>query len=75
MANINRKYGLDQPVYVQYFKWLWAILHFDFGIPFQSPSETVVSLVQRAWPVTIIVGVITITISYTLGILFGITAA
>ena len=75
MANINRKYGLDQPVYVQYFKWLWAILHFDFGIPFQSPSETVVSLVQRAWPVTIIVGVITITISYTLGIVFGITAA
>jgi ABC-type dipeptide/oligopeptide/nickel transport system permease component len=75
MANINRKYGLDKPVWEQYLRWLWAVLHFDFGIPFQQPTLTVLQLIQRAWPVTLIVGAITIVISYGLGLLAGIVAA
>src|SRR4051794_29408290 len=75
MDNINRKYGLDKPVYVQYFRWLWAVLHFDFGIPFQSPTETVVGLLKRAWPVTLLVGSITLVISFGLGTLAGVVAA
>jgi ABC-type dipeptide/oligopeptide/nickel transport system permease component len=75
MDNINRKYGLDKPVYVQYLKWLWAVLHFDFGIPFQSPTETVTALIKRAWPITLTVGVITIVVSYGLGLLAGMIAA
>src|ERR671934_1795187 len=75
MENINRKYGLDKPVYVQYFRWLWAVLHFDFGIPFQSPTETVLGLIKRAWPVTMVVGVLTIAVAYGLGVLVGVLAA
>src|SRR5207247_3353226 len=52
MQNILRKYGLDRPLYEQYFNWITAMLRGDFGIPFQSPTETVVQLVLRAWPVT-----------------------
>src|SRR5262249_49891197 len=74
MENINRKYGLDQPVYVQYGRWLWAVLHFDFGVPFQSPTETVLGLIQRAWPVTLLVGVLTLAVAYGLGILAGVVA-
>src|SRR4051812_25430223 len=53
MDNIRHKYGLDQPVAQQYLNWVTAMLHGDFGIPFQSPTETVVELVLRAWPVTL----------------------
>lgn len=75
IANINRKYGLDQPLYVQYVKWLGAVVQGDLGIPFQSPTETVLSVVARAWPVTLVVGSITIGVAYGLGILFGVVAA
>jgi len=70
-----RKYGLDKPIYEQYVRYIWAVLHGDFGIPFQSPTETVIGLIGRAWPVTIKIGVPTILLSYTLGTLLGFIAA
>lgn len=69
------KYGLDQPLYVQYFKYMGNVLKGDFGIPFQSPTETVTGLIARAWPVTIKIGIPTILLAYGLGSLFGYIAA
>src|SRR5215213_2863306 len=60
-----KKYGLDKPILQQYVLYLWHVLHFDFGIPFQSPTETVTGLIARAWPVTIKIGIPTIILSYT----------
>lgn len=75
LQNIKHKYGLDQPLYVQYLKWLWAALHGDFGIPYESPTETVTSMIARAWPVTLEIGAITLLIAYFFGLFFGIVAA
>lgn len=75
MENIRRKYGLDQPVFQQYLNWVGAMLRGDFGIPFQSPTETVVELVLRAWPVTLIVGAISLAFAFGFGMLFGTLAA
>lgn len=75
LENINKKYGLDGPVYVQYLRWLGAVAQGDLGVPFQSPTETVVGLIQRAWPVTILVGVITLAVAFGLGIPLGVVAA
>lgn len=69
------KYGLDKPIYEQYVRYIWAVLHLDFGIPFQSPTESVTGLIARAWPVTIKIGVPTIILSYTLGVILGFIAA
>jgi peptide/nickel transport system permease protein len=69
------KYGLDKPIPVQYVKWMSNVLRGDFGVPFQSPTETVTGLIARAWPVTIKIGVPTIILSYGLGIILGLTAA
>src|SRR5438128_4310659 len=30
--NLRAQYGLDQPVYVQYAKWMWLVLHGNFGV-------------------------------------------
>jgi len=70
-----QKYGLDKPLWEQYARYMWHAIHLDFGVPFQSPTDTVTGLIARAWPVTIKIGLLTIAISYTLGVLLGFIAA
>jgi ABC-type dipeptide/oligopeptide/nickel transport system permease component len=67
--------GLDKPLYVQYFRYMWGVLHFDFGVPFQSPGETVLELLARAWPPSLILGGLGVLIGAPLGILLGMAAA
>jgi peptide/nickel transport system permease protein len=31
-ANLRAQYGLDQPIYVQYVKWMWQVLQGNFGV-------------------------------------------
>ncbi|MGN6563069.1 MAG: ABC transporter permease [Thermomicrobiales bacterium] len=69
------KYGLDKPIWQQYGLYIWHAAHLDFGVPFQSPTETVIGLIGRAWPITIRIGVLTVTLAYGLGLLLGFTAA
>jgi len=73
--NILHKYGLDRPVWEQYVRYMWNALHLDFGIPFQSPTETVTQLIARVWVPTLQVGAVTILLSYTLGLLLGVVSA
>jgi peptide/nickel transport system permease protein len=69
------KYGLDQPLYVQYGKYMWHAMQGDFGVPFQRPTETVTGLIASRWPVTIKIGIPTIIIAYVFGTLLGTIAA
>jgi ABC-type dipeptide/oligopeptide/nickel transport system permease component len=73
--NILRKYGLDRPVWEQYLRYMWNALHFDFGIPFSSPTETTLQLIARVWPPTLQLAGVVILLSYSLGLLLGIIAA
>ncbi|HWQ12527.1 MAG TPA: ABC transporter permease [Roseiflexaceae bacterium] len=74
-ANILRKFGLDQPLHVQYLKYMGNALRGDFGISFASPSETVIELIGRTWPVSITLGGVTVVVALGGGILLGILAA
>lgn len=67
--------GLDQPLYVQYFNYMRGVLRLDFGVPFQSPGETVLELLARAWPPSLILGGLGVLIGAPLGILLGMAAA
>jgi peptide/nickel transport system permease protein len=69
------KYGLDKPLWEQYFRYMWNAAHLDFGVPFQSPTDSVIGLIKRAWPVTMKIGLITIFFSYSIGMMLGIIAA
>lgn len=71
MANL----GLDQPLYVQYLRYMWGALHFDFGVPYQSPGETVMGLVAHAWVPSLVLGGSGIILGAPLGILLGMAAA
>lgn len=72
---LTHKFGFDRPIWEQYAKYIWAALHGDFGVPFESPGETVLSLIARTWPVTAILGGMTITLSLLLGVPLGVLAA
>jgi peptide/nickel transport system permease protein len=74
-ANILAKYGLDKPVWEQYIRYMWSALHMDFGIPFESPTETVTSLIARVWRPTLQLAAVVILFSYSLGLLLGTLAA
>lgn len=74
-AKINAQYGLDQPLYVQYAKYMWGVLQLDFGVPFQSPGETVLELLGRAWVPSLVLGGLGVLIGVPLGMLLGMAAA
>lgn len=38
IAVLNARYGMDQPLPVQYAKWLWNVLHGDFGTSFNAQT-------------------------------------
>jgi peptide/nickel transport system permease protein len=73
--NILRKYGLDRPLYEQYGLYMWNALHGDFGISFQSPTETVIELIGRTWPTSMQLGGLAILLAATIGLTSGILAA
>src|SRR5512138_2301193 len=74
-ANILRKYGLDKPLYEQYLNYMANALRGDFGVSFQSPTETVIQLIGRTWPVSIALGLMAIALAFPLGLGFGILSA
>ncbi len=74
-AKLMKQYGLDGPVPLQYVRYMKSVLRFDFGVPFQSPGETVVQLLGRAWPPSFVLGGLGMLIGTPLGILLGMAAA
>src|SRR5918911_2736858 len=73
--NILHKYGLDRPLWEQYGLYMWNALHGDFGISFQSPTETVIELIARTWPTSMQLGGLAILLAATIGLTSGILAA
>lgn len=68
------KYGLDQPLPVQYVRYMWAALQGDFGISFRY-GEPVTSVIGRTWYITMQLGLSAMAIGVPLGIGLGIVAA
>jgi ABC-type dipeptide/oligopeptide/nickel transport system permease component len=60
---------------VQYTNYMLGVLQGNWGVPYQSPGETVISLLQQAWLPSLILGGSGVIIGAALGILIGIAAA
>src|SRR5215216_3026204 len=74
-ANILRKYGLDRPLYEQYFRYMGNAVQGDFGISFQSPTESVMQLIGRTWPTSMQLGGLALLLAFASGLTFGVVAA
>jgi oligopeptide transport system permease protein len=76
MANIEARYGLDQPYAVQVYTYIKNIvLHFDFGPSFRYRDQTVSGLISQGFPVTLTYGVWAFVVAVTLGVALGVLAA
>lgn len=74
IARLKHNLGLDQPVYVQYFKWLWQVVHLDFGWS-QSNSEPVTQAILERLPATLELMGCAFVFSLIIGVAFGIISA
>ena len=70
--NIRRAFGLDQPIYIRYFKWAWAFIRGDMGYSFTTRSPVFDLILQRL-PTTLgIVGtayLFSVVIAFPLGVI------
>ena len=73
-AAIRTKMGLDDPLYIQYFRFLAQILHGDFGESLYYKQSTL-SLIMNRLPATIQLTFAGILVAIVIGIPLGIIAA
>jgi peptide/nickel transport system permease protein len=71
IATFRQRFGLDDPLYVQYFKYLWALMRFDLGYSIAYFPAHVTDIVSNALPYTIGLLTLTTIITFGLGILAG----
>jgi peptide/nickel transport system permease protein len=74
IAQIERQYGLDQPVHVQYWKYLERTTHFDLGTSVASRRPVTDELAER-FPATIELSLAAMLFSVVFGIPLGFIAA
>ncbi|MEN8172675.1 MAG: ABC transporter permease [Chloroflexota bacterium] len=72
---LERRYGLDKPLYEQFFTYLFNVIKGDFGPLFRQPSQTVNDIIAQTFPVSIQLGLMAVTVAFALGIPLGIIAA
>ncbi len=66
--------GFDQPVYIQYIRWLNNVLHGDLGYSFMS-EKPVADTIMRCFQATLKLSIVSIIISVIVSIPLGILAA
>jgi peptide/nickel transport system permease protein len=74
LENMRRRYGLGQPVYVQYLKWVWGMLHGDFGKSMEW-QVSVSSLIWERLALTFALSVFTMLFTWSLAIPVGVFSA
>jgi len=74
IAAIRAKYGLDDPIWVQYWNYLKNSLHGDFGTSVRT-GIPVSDMLKSALPVTAELSVLAMGLAAVIGILAGIVAA
>jgi peptide/nickel transport system permease protein len=74
IAGIRRQLGLDDPLPVQFFRWLAAVLRGDLGISIFS-NEPVLKLISQRVEPTLSLALTTLFVAVTLAVSFGVLAA
>ncbi len=72
---INAYYGLDQPLPVQYVRYLGNLLRGDLGPSYQHPGWTVNEIIAAKLPVSLILGGASLLVALIIGLAAGIIAS
>ena len=74
VALLRKTYGLDDPVWMQLLKYIWALLHFDFGFSYRQNMP----VIQAIWihlPATVLLMVSSIALAISIGVAAGVVAS
>ena len=71
---LEQQFGLDQPLMIRYFKWLWGVLHLNFGYSLQYRVSVTGLIATRAFN-TIILAASSMLLSWLIAIPIGIIVA
>lgn len=74
-AKLNALYGLDKPVYQQYFDWLVRMLQFDFGNSLSGDGRPVLDKILERLPLTVGLNVTSLLLALTIALPIGIVSA
>ena len=72
---LRERYHLDQPLYVQYGRWLLQLARLDFGESFAQDHRPVRDKIAERLPVTILINVLSILVILAVSIPIGILSA
>ena len=74
-ANLERLYGLDRPLPLQYLSYVRGLVRGDFGPSLRQRDFTVRELIGQGLPVSVTLGLAALVVALVLGIPAGIVAA
>ena len=74
-ANLEAAYGLDQPMLVQYGRYLGGLARGDLGPSFKYKDYSVAELIGRGLPVTVTIGLLALLLAVAAGVPLGLAAA
>ena len=73
-ANLRAQYGLDQPIYIQYLRWMGLILHGNFGMAMEY-NRPVLEVIGDRLPLTLVVSLGALVFTWLLALPIGIYSA
>lgn len=74
ISTLRQRYGLDLPPYVQYLRWVWKMLHGDFGYSY-TWEKPVNELLWERLGLTVTVSVATLLFTWVIGFAIGLYSA
>lgn len=74
-AQLLQHYGLDQPLHVQYGRFLANAVRLDFGPSYKFPSRQVKEIIAEAFPVSLELGLWALLVALAIGVPVGVIAA
>ncbi|HEX7542036.1 MAG TPA: ABC transporter permease [Anaerolineales bacterium] len=75
IANLNKKYGLDQPFIIQFKNYIFNALRGNLGVSYVYQDRSVTSIIMSGLPISATLGVISFLLAVVIGIPLGIAAA
>lgn len=74
IEELKKIYGLDKPLYIQFFSWIYSILQLDFGISFTSGEKVKEEIFSRI-PITLTINIVSMILIFIISLYFGIKSA
>lgn len=75
LKNLEAKYHMDEPLYLQYFRYLGDLAHGDLGPSFKHANRTVNEIIFEALPVSAELGLISLAWALVIGLTAGLLAS